>query len=84
MSDDLKNSEEELLNAEIKCAETNIKLIDEILERGTLEQKIDFILSDIQQRERNRLNENIRKLRMKEILSMFFNKSTELKEDYYE
>lgn len=82
MSGNLKNNEEESINDEIKGAETDIKLIDEILEHGTLEQKIDFILLDIQQRVRNELKENIRKLKSKKILYSLLNKSTNGKEFY--
>lgn len=39
MSGNLKNSQEESINDEIKCAETSIKLIDEILKHGTLNKR---------------------------------------------
>ena len=45
------NSEIELLQAEIKCSKVKIETIDMVLKDGTIEQKIDFILSEIRDRE---------------------------------
>lgn len=57
----------ELLESEIKLSEMKVGFADELLESGTIGQKIDFILSDIQMRESRVLLENKQKLRMREI-----------------
>lgn len=64
----------DLLKSEIQVSEEKIKLADELLENGTIEQKINFIIFDIQQRESRKKLENEQRLRTEKLTSYLIRK----------
>lgn len=81
----MSNSEIELLQAELKCSTTKIETIDMVLRDGTIEQKIDLILSDIRDKEIARKLESERKLKLITALeALCVGISTAGMEDYFD
>lgn len=66
----MNSGELDLLKSEIQVSEEKIKLADELLENGTIEHKINFIVSDIRQRENRKKLENEQRLRI-EVLNSY-------------
>lgn len=68
----MNKSEIDLIELELKKSETKIELINDLLEHGTIEHKINFILSDIREKEMDKELDCKQKLRLEEMKSYFF------------
>lgn len=64
--------EKELLESEVRLSETKIDIANNVMENGAIEQKIDFIISEIKRKEQRKLLENRQRIRNEEIISEFF------------
>lgn len=63
MNEDLEQLKKKLLKEQITTSEMKIQAIDEALENGTIDKKLDIILADIRERELEKKSVNEVKLK---------------------